>query len=108
MLILHASVVAVLGEDYTLPSSLQLTFSSGEVIGNTSCVVFGIINDGNLESLHRFIVSVEAVTPIGPLISYGGGTMSAVVIFDDEGMYCVVHNDYRYIPPKTSRMTGLS
>ena len=78
----------MLGEDYTLPSSLQVAFSSGDLVGDTACATLGIINDNNLESDHEFTVNLESVTPPGPVISIPSSTI--VSISDDEGMHCVV------------------
>ena len=80
--------VAVLGEDFTEPSLLQVTFSSGDMVGDTACATFGILNDNNLEFDHEFTVNLESVTPAGPVISNSSST--AVSIMDDEGMHCVV------------------
>ena len=85
---IHSSVVAVLGQDYTLPSSLQATFSSGNVVGDTACATFGIINDDSLESDHEFTVNLESVTPLGPVILIPSSTI--VSIWDDEGMHCAM------------------
>ena len=79
---------AVLGEDFTEPSLLQVTFSSGDVVGDTACVTFGIINDNNLEFDHEFTVNLESVTPPGLVISNSSST-TTVSIMDDEGMHCV-------------------
>ena len=84
----HVYVTAVLGEDFTEPSPLQVTFSSGNLVGDTACTTFGIINDNNLEFDHEFTVNLESVTPTGPVISNSSST--AVSIMDDEGMHCVV------------------
>jgi len=78
--------IAVLGEDFTEPSPLQVTFSSGDLIGDTACTTLGIINDNNLEGDHEFTVSLETVTPPGPVISNSSST-ATVSIMDDEGIY---------------------
>ena len=70
-----------------MPSLLEVTFSSGVMAGTTSCVTFGIINDGNLESDHDFTVSIAGFDPSGPITSNPSSTI--VSINDDEGMYCV-------------------
>ena len=77
---------AVLGEDFTEPSPLQVTFSNGDMVGDTSCATFGIINDNNLEFDHEFTVNLESVTPPGPVISNSSST-ATVSIMDDEGIY---------------------
>ena len=73
----------MLGEDFTEPSPLQVTFSSGNVVGDTACASFGILNDDILESDHEFTVNLESVTPPGPVLSVPFST--AVSISDDEG-----------------------
>ena len=77
-------VVAVLGQDFTVPSPLEVTFSSGDMMGSTSCATIGIENDDNLESDHEFTVSLAMVTPTGPMISMP--TSTTVSISDDEGI----------------------
>ena len=74
----------MLGEDFTEPSPLQVTFSSGNVVGDTACATFGILNDANLESDHEFTVNLRRVEPPGPDISRSSTTVS---IMDDEGMH---------------------
>ena len=74
----------MLGEDFTEPSPLQVTFSSGNVVGDTACATFGILNDANLESDHEFTVNLRHVEPPGPDISRSSTTVS---IIDDEGMH---------------------
>ena len=78
--------IAVLGEDFTEPSLLQVTFSSDDLIGDTACITLGIINDNNLEGDHEFTVSLETVTPPGPVISNSSST-ATISIMDDEGIY---------------------
>ena len=73
----------MLGEDFTEPSPLQMTFSSGDMAGDTACAAFGILNDNILESDHAFIVNLESVTPPGPVLSAPFST--TVSINDDEG-----------------------
>ena len=74
----------MLDEDFTEPSSLEVTFFSGDVVGNTSCATFGIVNDSNLEFDHEFNVSIDMITPTGPMISMP--TSTTVSISDDEGI----------------------
>ena len=88
-------VVAVLGEDFTEPSPLQVTFSSGDVVGDTACATFGIVNDNNLEFDHEFTVNLESATPTGPVISNSSST--AVSIMDDEGMGIIMHHQFLVI-----------
>ena len=83
----YVYVTAVLGEDFTEPSPPQVTFSSGDLVGDTACATFGIINDNNLEFDHEFTVNIESVTPTGSVISNSSTTI--VSIMDDEGMHCV-------------------
>ena len=78
-------VIAVMGEDFTEPSPLQVTFSSGDLIGDTACTTLGIINDNNLEGDHEFTVSLETVAPPGLVIS--NSSTATVSIMDDEGIY---------------------
>ena len=78
----------MLGEDYTEPSPLQVTFSSGDVVGDTACAALGILNDDSLEFDHAFTVNLESVTPPGPVISNSSST-TTVSIMDDEGIHCV-------------------
>ena len=75
----------MLDEDFTEPSSLEVTFSSGDMMGNTSCATFGIEDDDNLEFDHEFTVSLAMVTPNGPMISMP--TSTTVSISDDEGIH---------------------
>ena len=84
----HVYATAVLGEDFTEPSLLQVAFSSGDVVGDTACATFGIINDNNLEFDHEFTVNLESITPPGPVILIPSST--TVSIMDDEGMHCAV------------------
>ena len=81
----HVYATAVLGEDFTEPSLLQVAFSSGDVVGDTACATFGIINDNNLEFDHEFTVNLESITPPGPVIS--NSSTATVSIMDDEGIY---------------------
>ena len=86
----YSSVAAVLGEDFTEPSPLQVTFSSGDVEGNTSCATFGIVNDNNLEFDHEFNVTLGDITASGttaPCIALNPTT--TVSISDDEGICCI-------------------
>ena len=76
--------VAVLGEDFTEPSPLEVTFSSGDVVNDTACATFWIENDDNLEFDHEFTVTLGTITPNGPVIS--APTSTVVFIRDDEGM----------------------
>ena len=78
--------MAVLGDDFTEPSLLQVTFSSGDVVGDTACAAFGILNDDNLEFDHEFTVNIESVTPPGLVNS----SATTVNIVDDDGMHCIV------------------
>ena len=75
----------MLHEDFTEPSSLEVTFSSGDIMGSTSCATFGIEDDGNLEFDHEFTVTLAMVTPTGPIISMLSST--TVSISDDEGIH---------------------
>ena len=75
----------MLGQDFTVPSPLEVIFSSGNVMGDTSCATFGIMNDGNLEFDHEFTVSIDMVTPTGPMISMSSSS-TTVSISDDEGI----------------------
>ena len=73
----------MLGEDFTEPSLLQVTFSSGDMVGDTACTTLGIINDDSLESDHEFTVNLGSITPFGPVTSAPSST--TVSINDDEG-----------------------
>ena len=79
--------VAVLGADFTEPSPLEVTFSSGNLVNDTACATFGIVNDDNLEFDHEFVVTLGTIMPNGPVISMP--TSSTVFIRDDEGMCCI-------------------
>ena len=72
-----------------MPSPQAVTFSSGDVMGDTACATYGIIDDDNLEFDHAFTVSVSSFTPSGPAIST---TVSStiVTINDDEGTHCAM------------------
>ena len=70
-----------------MPSPLEVTFSSGDVVNDTACATFGIVNDDNLEFDHGFIVTLAMITPNGPVISIPSST--TVSISDDEGIQCV-------------------
>jgi len=85
MLVAKCLILSVVGEDYTEPSPLQVTFSSGDNINDTACATFGIINDNNLEFDHEFTVSLSGVTPTGPVLSLMSSS-TTVTITDDEGM----------------------
>ena len=61
-----------------------MTFYSGDVVGDTACATFGIINDNNLEFDHEFTVNLESITPPGPNLSRSSST--TVSITDDEGI----------------------
>ena len=78
--------VAVLNEDFTAPSPLEVTFSSGDMMGDTSCATFTIEDDDNLEFDHEFTVSLDMVTPTGPMISMSSSS-TTVSISDDEGIH---------------------
>lgn len=80
----------MLGEDFTEPSPLQVTFSSGDVEGNTSCATFEILDDGNLEFDHEFMVNLESITPNGPTVPRYCPISTTVFIIDDEGIHCLV------------------
>ena len=83
-------VAAVLGEDFTEPSPLHLTFSSGDVVGRTFCTTIGIINDNNLEFDHEFNVTLGDITATGtvaPSVTINPST--TVFISDDEGLCCL-------------------
>ena len=86
----HSYVAAVLGEDFTEPSPLHLTFSSGDVVGRTFCTTIGIINDNNLEFDHEFNVTLGDITATGtvaPCVTINPST--TVFISDDEGLCCL-------------------
>ena len=82
--------LSVVGEDYTEPSPLQLTFSSGNNVSDTACATFVIINDSNLEFNHEFRVTLSSVTPAGPVLTPTMSPSTMVTITDDEGM-SVIH-----------------
>jgi len=85
MLVAKCLILSVVGEDYTEPSPLQVTFSRSDNINDTACATFGIINDNNLEFDHEFTVSLSGVTPTGPVLSLMSSS-TTVTITDDEGM----------------------
>ena len=60
-----------------------MTFSSNNMVGDTACATFGIINDDSLESNHEFTVNLGSITPPGPVTSAPSST--TVSINDDEG-----------------------
>ena len=68
-----------------MPSPLEVTFTSGDVVGDTSCATFGIVNDDNLEFDHEFDVTLDNITPNGTMISMSSSS-TAVSISDDEGL----------------------
>lgn len=76
----------MLDQDFTEPSPLEATFSSGNSIGNTACATFGIENDANLEFDHEFTVSLAMTTPAGLTLSVPSSS-TTVSISDDEGRY---------------------
>ena len=87
----YSHVAAVLGEDFIEPSPLHLTFSSGDLVGDTACATVGIINDNNLEFGHEFNVTLGDIIATGsaaPCVTINPST--TVSISDDEGMYCFV------------------
>ena len=71
----------MLGEDFTEPSPLQVTFSSGDMVGDTACTTLGIINDDNLESDHEFTVSIQSTSPQAML---GVSSSVTATIMDDD------------------------
>ena len=80
----------MLGEDFTEPSSLQVIFLSGEVVNDTACATFGIVNDDNLEFDHEFTVTLGTIMPNGPVVVMSSSS-TTVSISDDEGMHCIVY-----------------
>ena len=76
---------SVAGEDFTFPSPLQVTFSSGDIVGSTACATFDIIDDNNLEFKHVFRVELASVTPVGPVFQPLSSSTTTVIIIDDEG-----------------------
>ena len=82
-------ILSVLGEDYTVPSTQEVTFSSGDMEGDTACATYGIIDDDNLEFDHSFTVSVSSFLPSGPVVSTTIPSLT-VTINDDEGMHCAI------------------
>ena len=82
-------ILSVAGQDFNAPSPPEVTFSSGDIQGDTACATFGIINDDNLEFDHEFTVSLSTVTPTGPVLSVPSST-TIVTITDDEGMHTVM------------------
>ena len=85
-LVSYPYVVAVLGQDFSVPSPSEVTFSSGDVAVSTSCATFEIVNDDNLEFDHEFTVSIDMVTPTGPMILMTSSS-TTVSISDDEGIH---------------------
>ena len=71
-----------------MPSPLEVTFSSGDLVSDTACATFGIINDDNLEFNHEFTVDIQDFTPSGPVTTNPSSTV--VSIDDDEGIYCIL------------------
>jgi len=80
-------ILSVAGQDFNAPSPPEVTFPSGDAVGDTVCATFGIINDDNLEFDHEFTVSLSAVTPTGPVVSVPSSTV--VTITDDEGTHII-------------------
>ena len=79
----------MLGEDFTEPSPLQVTFFGGNMINDTACVTMGITNDNTVEFDHDFSVSLGRIIPSGPAITHPVST--TISINDDEGrIQCVV------------------
>ena len=79
----------MLGEDFTEPSPLQVTFFSGNMINDTACVTLGIANDNAAEFNHDFSVHLGHIIPSGPAITHPVST--TISINDDEGrIQCVV------------------
>jgi len=83
-----AFILSVAGQDFNAPSS-EVTFPSGDAVGDTACATYVIINDNNLEFDHEFTVSLSTVTPTGPVLSAPSST-TIVTITDDEGMHTVM------------------
>ena len=81
--------MVVLGEDFTEPSPLQVTFFGGNMINDTACVTMGITNDNAVEFDHDFSVNLGRIIPSGPAITHPVST--TISINDDEGrIQCVV------------------
>jgi len=91
-------------EDYTEPSPLQVTFSSGNDVNDIACATFVIINDSNLEFDHEFTVTLSSVTPTGPDLSPMSPPSTTVTISDDEGMSVIHYYMYVLSPPLFSAL----
>ena len=76
-------------KDYTEPSPLDVTFSSGDGTraGDTVCATFAIINDNNLD---EFTVSLVSVAPIGPVISLLFSSTTVTIQDDDDMQYVML------------------
>ena len=77
---------SVLGEDYSVPDPLTVTFASGGGVGSTACAPVSIIDDHSLEFDHDFTVSLSSTNPDGVTISIPSST-TAVNINDNEGIH---------------------
>ena len=71
--------LSVLGEDFSAPDPLQITFAPGM---NESCAMVSIIDDDALEGDHEFTVSISMTAPPITIDS----TAIEVTIEDNEGM----------------------
>ena len=79
---LHAKFYAVGGQDFVIPSDLNLVFTTGSVNGEAECLSISILDDFNFESFHSFEVDIEEINP--PLIADEAG-VGVVTISDEDG-----------------------
>jgi len=89
-------ILSEAGQDFSPPSPPEVTFSSGDLSGDTACATYVIIDDNNLEFDHEFTVSLSTVTPTGPDLVMGSST-TTVTINDNEGMHAVMLTFFIFI-----------
>ena len=80
-----------MGEDYTEPFPLEVTFPSGDGVGGTACATlyFVIINDNNLD-FNREFVNLSSVAPTGPFILLSSSSSTVTVQVDDGMQYVIL------------------
>ena len=81
--IIH-KILSVAGSDY-VAGSLQATFPTNSIEGESSCVDIDILQDMVLEGDHSFSVVVTSATP--SVVMVGMPSEETVTILDDESMY---------------------
>ena len=64
-------ICAVVGQDFVMPSNLNLIFTTGSVNGESGCLNIEILDDPNFERRHSFTVVIDSISP--PIITDAAG-----------------------------------